>query len=174
MREFIEAAIQVSLASRALAHGGDPQTLNLRVLAMDGAMEKLLLSEGETYDSLAMGWRPAILAAVEELRERLADGSMKMSVAHNNRSDAVTRTGKIIEGHPFDWEGAKEASDHVIDAHGEVNWKAASMADPGVTSCPDCGEYHWAEGVILECGACSSHFYTHWRMRQVRGQSIKP
>lgn len=45
----------------------------------------------------------------------------------------------------------KEAAAHVIDDDGEVNWRAAFFADPGVTQCPSCSEYLWWEGAILEC-----------------------
>ncbi len=45
----------------------------------------------------------------------------------------------------------KEAADNVIDADGEVNWRAAFFADPGCRKCPGCGEYYWDEADVMEC-----------------------
>lgn len=60
----------------------------------------------------------------------------------------------ILEGPGFDWERGEEVSKHVINSEGNVNWKAASMADPGVMKCPSCGIYLWWEGDKVKCPDC--------------------
>lgn len=45
----------------------------------------------------------------------------------------------------------KEAQENVIDADGEVNWRAAMWADPGVKSCPTCKTHYWNEAEVMEC-----------------------
>jgi hypothetical protein len=77
----------------------------------------------------------------------------------------------ILEGSPFPWN---EPNPHgpVVDGNGEVNWAAAAFADPGVTTCPGCGEYLWNEGVRVRCPDCATEFETSngkWlRDRQAR------
>jgi hypothetical protein len=66
------------------------------------------------------------------------------------------KRGIPISGPAFDWEQAEKAQQHVIDeTTGEVNWKAAMAADPGVVKCPGCGEYVWAEAPRMRC-SCGS------------------
>ena len=72
------------------------------------------------------------------------------------------KSAKIIEGQPFDWERGGRAMNNVISDNGEINWGAAFCADPGVTSCPKCGEKYWAEGTKLECTICNTQFPT-WK-----------
>ena len=67
----------------------------------------------------------------------------------------------ILEGRPFDWDEGAEAMKHVVNADGTINHRAAMCADPGVTKCPKCSEYFWAEGVKLRCSECGNEFYTH-------------
>lgn len=43
---------------------------------------------------------------------------------------------------------------------GEPNWKAAFGADPGVCSCPACGEYYWCWGRMQRCIKCSFEYPT--------------
>jgi hypothetical protein len=50
------------------------------------------------------------------------------------------------------------AMDNVVDAAGEVNWKAAFYADPGVKKCPGCDEYYWDEASVMECTVCKTNF----------------
>lgn len=50
----------------------------------------------------------------------------------------------------------------VIDDDGEVNWRAAFSADPGITSCPKCRAQHWAWGRIVQCARCAFQFPTNW------------
>ena len=52
----------------------------------------------------------------------------------------------------------EEAMDNVVDAAGEVNWRAAFMADPGVKKCPKCGEFYWDEASVMECTECQTQF----------------
>jgi len=70
------------------------------------------------------------------------------------------RTAKIISGASFDWEDAQKYSGAAVDAEGNVNWMAASFADPGVTSCPKCKAYYWNEGDIVECLDCGTQWET--------------
>jgi hypothetical protein len=65
---------------------------------------------------------------------------------------------KIIKGDPFDWEESKEAMENVVNDSGEVNMAAAMLADPGVTSCPKCGDHYWWEGELLECLKCQTQW----------------
>lgn len=39
---------------------------------------------------------------------------------------------------------------------------AAAGADPGVCSCPNCREYHWAYGQIHQCHTCKFIYPTDW------------
>lgn len=66
----------------------------------------------------------------------------------------------IVRGMPFDWEKGSQAINQVVDPDGNVNWKAACSADPGVIHCPTCETYFWREGVELECSSCGTHFQT--------------
>ena len=61
---------------------------------------------------------------------------------------------EILTGRPFDWSEGAAASEHVVGDDGEVNWRAAFAADPGVVSCPVCYVYHWREGEQVACAAC--------------------
>lgn len=73
------------------------------------------------------------------------------------------KRAKIIEGLPFDWERGADAMRKSVYPDGEVNWKAAFSADPGVMSCPFCDETMWHEGVVVECVTCKQQFNTNWR-----------
>jgi hypothetical protein len=64
---------------------------------------------------------------------------------------------KIISGalkDPF----SEEAAANVIDDQGEVNWRAAMWADPGVKSCPKCKTHYWNEAAVMECTDCGAQF----------------
>ena len=47
---------------------------------------------------------------------------------------------------------------------GEVNWRAAFGADPGLSSCPACHQPYWAWGTKLKCilNTCGFEFPTDW------------
>lgn len=45
---------------------------------------------------------------------------------------------------------------------GEVNWRAAFVADPGCNSCPACGEYYWQWGRRQRCVVCGFEYETDW------------
>jgi len=65
----------------------------------------------------------------------------------------------ILSGPAFDWdEGARYQANAVVD--GEVNWRAAMFADPGVMKCPGCGEFLWREGHVVKCPHCSHEWDT--------------
>lgn len=70
---------------------------------------------------------------------------------------------EIIEGEPFDWYVGGHAAKNSVDADGNVNWKAAFYADPGVLSCPFCDESMWREGIVVKCPTCQQQFNTNWR-----------
>ncbi len=70
---------------------------------------------------------------------------------HARKRDHGIKRAVILEGHPFDWEEGARAAKHAIDDDGQVNWKAAFCADPGVVSCPACGVSHWREGTRVRC-----------------------
>lgn len=63
----------------------------------------------------------------------------------------------ILEGEAFPWDKPNPAG-KVVDDDGEVNWRAASFADPGVMKCPKCAEYLWREGVRVRCPTCNNEF----------------
>lgn len=71
------------------------------------------------------------------------------------------RRAIILEGKPFDWKEGEEALSNAVSADGQVNWRAAMCADPGVTKCPHCQEYYWAEGTKLKCLDCLMEFDTY-------------
>jgi len=66
----------------------------------------------------------------------------------------------ILRGKPFDWEAAKPAAQNVVDEEGEVNWRNAMNADPGVMKCPNCDVLLWREGEFVECPDCHHQFST--------------
>ncbi len=68
------------------------------------------------------------------------------------------KRAKILEGQPFDWDSGAEAMKHVVNQDGTVNYRAAMYADPGVMQCPHCNEYHWREGVRVECPDCGKEY----------------
>ncbi len=45
---------------------------------------------------------------------------------------------------------------------GEVNWRAAFGADPGVCTCPSCHVYHWAFGNRQRCTQCGFEYPVDW------------
>jgi len=57
----------------------------------------------------------------------------------------------IIEGEPFDWEGAPRRA----ELHGGGNTiRGAMMSDPGCMACPGCFEHLWKEGTRVRCPHC--------------------
>ena len=55
----------------------------------------------------------------------------------------------IHAGQSFDWEAAEK-----FQRAAGSNMAAAFYADPGVMTCPGCGEYLWNEGDDVECPVC--------------------
>lgn len=45
---------------------------------------------------------------------------------------------------------------------GEVNWRAAFGADPGICSCPACRQKYWAWGTKQRCRQCGFEYPTNW------------
>lgn len=45
---------------------------------------------------------------------------------------------------------------------GEVNLRAAAGADPGCCTCPNCHQYFWAFGRVLQCTECGFQFESDW------------
>lgn len=45
---------------------------------------------------------------------------------------------------------------------GEINWRAAAGADPGICSCPACGEMFWCWGSKQRCAVCGFEYPTDW------------
>ena len=45
---------------------------------------------------------------------------------------------------------------------GEPNIRAAAGADPGCCSCPDCQQYFWKFGKIIQCTECGFQFNSDW------------
>lgn len=75
----------------------------------------------------------------------------------------------VIDPPDFDQAAAwKECSDYVEQCggltheDGSVNWRTACGADPGVCSCPACGEMYWAWGSRQRCVKCSFEYPTDW------------
>jgi len=52
----------------------------------------------------------------------------------------------------------KDALDNVVRPDGEINWRAAMWADPGVKSCPKCKAHYWNEAAVMECPDCLIQF----------------
>ena len=78
----------------------------------------------------------------------------------------------VIDPPDFDQEAAwKEYSEYVEKCggiqheDGDVNWRAAFGADPGVCSCPACGEFYWMWGRRQRCVKCGFEYPTDaWPM----------
>lgn len=66
----------------------------------------------------------------------------------------------ILDGHRFDWDGvhAEIEREKLWETRPE---KAASMADPGVCSCPRCHVYYWHEGERQRCQFCCAEYETN-------------
>jgi hypothetical protein len=45
---------------------------------------------------------------------------------------------------------------------GEVNWRAAFGADPGICSCPSCHQKYWSWGTVQRCRQCGFQYPTDW------------
>ncbi len=63
------------------------------------------------------------------------------------------------------WDECKsyvESVGGMVHEDGEVNLRAAAGADPGCCSCPNCGQYFWNCGRIIECTECQFQFPTDW------------
>ena len=79
------------------------------------------------------------------------------------------RDPKVIDPPGFDpaagWNECREFVDKcggLEHSDGEPNWRAAFGADPGCCTCPNCGEYYWSWGRIVECLDCGFQFPTDW------------
>lgn len=75
----------------------------------------------------------------------------------------------VIDPPGFDTKaGWKECAEYVEKCgglthdDGEPNWRAAFGADPGVCSCPNCGEYYWAWGIKQRCRKCAFEYPVDW------------
>ena len=75
----------------------------------------------------------------------------------------------VIDPPGFDCQaGWKECSEYVdkcgglVHKDGEPNWRAAFGADPGCVSCPNCKEFFWCWGRVIECTECHFQFPTDW------------
>lgn len=84
----------------------------------------------------------------------------------------------VIEPAGFSTEAAwKGCSDYVercgglVDEDGEYNMRAAFGADPGCCTCPNCGEYFWQWGTLIECTECHFRFPPDWWPRYSEGVS---
>lgn len=64
----------------------------------------------------------------------------------------------ILEGKPFDWASGGLALLDAVDEQGNINWRSAFAADPGVMICLGCGLYLWHEGESVECPDCGNVF----------------
>ena len=62
--------------------------------------------------------------------------------------------GKVM----FDWKAGLEALGNLVDDDGEVCWRNAFSADPGVTKCPGCSKYYWKEADKLKCPTCNKEW----------------
>ena len=50
----------------------------------------------------------------------------------------------------------------LVHPDGEPNWKAAFGADPGCCACPNCHQYFWSCGRIIQCTECDFQFPSDW------------
>lgn len=93
-----------------------------------------------------------------------------------------TRNPRVIDPPNMDCDAAwKECGEYVEKCggmqypDGEVNWRAAFGADPGVCSCPNCHEYYWSWGRVVECLDCGFRFPTDsWAMYSWGVQAARP
>jgi hypothetical protein len=75
----------------------------------------------------------------------------------------------VIDPPGFDQKAAWNECTEYVDKcgglsheNGEPNWRAAFGADPGVCSCPMCGEYYWLWGRKQRCVTCGFEYETDW------------
>ncbi len=64
-----------------------------------------------------------------------------------------------------EWSRCSEAVDAcggLTYQDGEVNWRAAFSADPGICTCPNCGINYWAFGNRQRCADCGFEFPVDW------------
>lgn len=84
----------------------------------------------------------------------------------------------IIDPPNFDqaevWKGCNEAAANLTHPDGEVNWRNAFAADPGVCSCPACDEYYWNLGRVQKCAECGFEYPTDaWPMYSWGSQAAR-
>lgn len=63
------------------------------------------------------------------------------------------------------WQECREYVDKcggMTHEDGDVNWRAAFGADPGVCSCPACHQMYWAWGKQQRCVDCGFEYPTDW------------
>lgn len=63
------------------------------------------------------------------------------------------------------WQGCKdyvESCGGIAYPDGEANLRAAAGADPGCCTCPNCHQYFWSFGRIIQCSECGFQFQTDW------------
>lgn len=74
----------------------------------------------------------------------------------------------VIDPSEFDqraaWNECAEFVDRCggLERDGEVNWRAAFGADPGVTSCPNCCQHYWQCGNVQRCVDCGFEYPVNW------------
>lgn len=79
----------------------------------------------------------------------------------------------VLEGKSFDWSEGSKALENAVNSDGSANWKALTCADPGVCSCPNCGQFSWREGDVQKCTVCSVVFPVEWYSIVQTGQRTK-
>ena len=78
--------------------------------------------------------------------------------------DPITMEPKDLDVDAI-WKDCREWQPKVVDEDGEVNWRAAHYADPGLTSCPACDQYYWNLGNLHKCRKCNFIYPTDaWPM----------
>lgn len=63
------------------------------------------------------------------------------------------------------WQGCADYVERcggLTDEDGEPNMRAAFGADPGCCTCPNCHEYFWSWGKLIECTVCHFQFPPDW------------
>lgn len=58
------------------------------------------------------------------------------------------------------WRECQNYSDRMHEAGGPI--AAAFGADPGICSCPACGQMYWAWGRVQRCRSCGFDYPTDW------------
>lgn len=105
--------------------------------------------------SVAVAWPTLDCVASAHARTTVASGDLLDPIV-------LEPAGLTLERGWDECKSYVEKCGGLTDEDGEVNWRAAFGADPGICSCPACHQKYWAWGTKQRCRQCGFEYPTDW------------